>query len=119
MAGHGISFKCPAAGAFPPNLSQLTLSNVKDVSMEELGKLPKLQYLTLKHSYVSENMGRMKISHGGYPCLKALSLKRMDHLTVIDMEEGGMSRLKQLRIRHCTDLKNTENLPKHIIVSFV
>ncbi|KAL1552115.1 putative disease resistance protein [Salvia divinorum] len=113
-----FTFECPAAGVFPPNLSHLTLSNMKDVLMEELGKLPKLQYLTLKHFRDYENTGRMKILHDGFPCLKALSLKSIYRLTGIDIEEGGMPSLEQLWIRHCPYLKGTENLPKHIIISF-
>ncbi|KAG6405641.1 hypothetical protein SASPL_133233 [Salvia splendens] len=62
------------ASVFPPNLSRLALAGIKDILMEELGKLPKLQYLTLNHSRVSEHFSRMKILQGGFPCLKALSL---------------------------------------------
>ncbi|KAL1552107.1 disease susceptibility protein LOV1-like [Salvia divinorum] len=78
-----FTFKCPAASVFPPNLSHLTLARTRDFSMEELGKLPKLQYLTLKHSYISEYMGRMKILRDGFPCLKALSLKEITSVTVL------------------------------------
>ncbi|KAL1552112.1 putative disease resistance protein [Salvia divinorum] len=119
LKSHPIyTFECPAAGVFPPNLSHLTLSNMRNVSMEELGKLPKLQYLTLKHFRDHDDTGRMKIMHDGFPCLKALSLKGMVCLTVIDIEEAGMPCLKQLRIRNCPDLEPIENLPKHVIISF-
>ncbi|KAL1552123.1 putative disease resistance protein [Salvia divinorum] len=57
----GYVFDRPAVSVFPPNLSHLTLSRTYEVSMEELGKLPKLQYLTLNHSFISENMGRKKV----------------------------------------------------------
>ncbi|KAL1552122.1 disease susceptibility protein LOV1-like [Salvia divinorum] len=114
----GYVFDRPAVSVFPPNLSHLTLSRTYEVSMEELGKLPKLQYLTLNHSFISENMGRVKILHDGFLCLKALSLKKIYALTGIDIEEGGMPRLEQLRIRHCPLLESTENLPKRIVLSF-
>ncbi|KAG6424263.1 hypothetical protein SASPL_114678 [Salvia splendens] len=113
-----FTFEWPAAGVFPPNLSHLTLSNMKNVSMEELGKLPKLQYLTLKHFRDYVNMWRLKILDDGFPRLKALSLKAIRRLTGVDIEEGGMPCLKQLLIRQCPQLESTENLPRHIIVSF-
>ncbi|KAL1552124.1 disease susceptibility protein LOV1-like [Salvia divinorum] len=87
MDGHGFSLECSAAVAFPPNLSHLTLTGMKDLSMEELGKLPKLQYLTLRHLYVSEDVGRMKILHDGFPCLKALSLK-----DIFELRESAQTR---------------------------
>ncbi|KAL1552119.1 putative disease resistance protein [Salvia divinorum] len=111
------TFECPAASEFPPNISHLKLSGMQDASMEELGKLRKLQYLTLNNLYIYNDMRRVKILHDGFPCLKALSLKRI-RLTGMDIEEGGMPSLKQLRIRQCPQLESTENLPKHIIISF-
>ncbi|KAG6383455.1 hypothetical protein SASPL_130887 [Salvia splendens] len=57
------------------------------------------------------------ILHGGFPCLKALSLKAIN-LKGIDIEEGGMSCLKQLRICNCSELESTKNLPRHIIISY-
>ena len=118
LSSYGFSDETLVASVFPPNLSNLTLVRMRNVSMEELGKLPKLHYLTLKYVHVSENIERMKILHDGFPCLEALSLKRMFRLRVIDVEEGGMPCLSKLRIRECSYLKSTENLPKHIIISF-
>lgn len=114
----GYSDETLVATVFPPNLSHLTLVRLTNVSMEELGKLPKLHYLTLKYVRVSENIERMEILHDGFPCLEALSLKKMFRLRAIDIEEGGMSCLNKLRIRDCPLLKSTENLPKHMIISF-
>ncbi|XP_057802244.1 disease susceptibility protein LOV1-like [Salvia miltiorrhiza] len=111
----GGMLKCPAASVFPPNLSHLTLCNLNDDPMQELGKLPKLQYLTLSSLVALYMCDRMKVLHDGFPCLKALSLQSMGLLRCIDIEEGGMPHLKQLEIHHCPNLE-AENLPKHIIV---
>ncbi|XP_057802237.1 disease resistance protein RPH8A-like [Salvia miltiorrhiza] len=112
----GGMLTCPAASVFPPNLSHLVLANLDDDPMEELGKLPKLQYLTLSNPIKPYIGCRMKVLHDGFPCLKSLSLRRQGFLTRIDIEAGGMPCLKQLQIIDCPYLK-TENLPKHIIIS--
>ncbi|KAL1531512.1 disease resistance protein RPH8A-like [Salvia divinorum] len=111
----GGMLKCPAESVFPRNLSNLTLCNLNDDPMQELGKLPKLKYLTLS-SLVTFYMGeRMRVLHDGFPCLKALSLQSMGSLRCIDIDEGGMPNLKQLQTHHCPYLE-TENMPKHIII---
>ncbi|XP_057802252.1 disease susceptibility protein LOV1-like [Salvia miltiorrhiza] len=112
----GWMLECPDASVFPRNLSRLTLSNLNDDPMQELGKLPKLRYLVLSNSKENYVDWRMKVLHDGFPCLEALSLQRMDDLRGIDIEEGGMPRLKRLQIHDCPHLE-TRNLPKHIIVS--
>lgn len=56
----------------------------------------------------------MKIMVEGFPWLEALSLQNMKELMGMDVEEGGMPQLKQLRIRNCPNLE-TKNLPEHII----
>ena len=111
----GGMLKCPAASMFPRNLSNLTLCNLNDDPMQELGKLPKLQYLTLSCVIACYMGERMRVLHDGFPCLKALSLQSMGSLRRIDVEEGGMQNLKQLQIHHCPYLE-TENMPKHIII---
>lgn len=111
----GGMLKCPAASMFPQNLSNLTLCNLNDDPMQELGKLPKLQYLTLSSAVACYMGERMRVLHDGFPCLKALSLQSMGVLRRIDVEEGGMQNLKQLQIHHCPYLE-TENMPKHITI---
>ncbi|XP_047969416.1 putative disease resistance RPP13-like protein 3 [Salvia hispanica] len=113
LIGNKHVSKCPAASVFPPNLTHLTLSKMMNVSMEELGKLPKLQYLTIKHWKISGSLYWMEIFHGQYPCLKALSLKNISRLVCIIIKEGGMPCLEQIRIRECPNLWH---LPKHIII---
>ncbi|XP_057802208.1 disease resistance protein RPP8-like [Salvia miltiorrhiza] len=108
--------RCPDPSVFPPNLSYLTLVEtfMEEDPMAELGRLPKLQYLKLTgYACLDE---RMRVLHDGFPCLVGLSLKGMYFLRGIDVEEGGMSHLKLLRIRHCPALE-TRNLPEHFVAS--
>lgn len=106
------------ASVFPPNLSHLKLAGkFDDALIEELGKLPNLMYLELCYYWerMDDIVWRIKVSHDGFPCLEALLLEGMDDLRGMDIQEGGMSRLKQLRIRRCPNLE-TQNLPKHITI---
>ncbi|KAG6388173.1 hypothetical protein SASPL_153372 [Salvia splendens] len=111
----GGMLECSSASEFPPNLSRLTLEYVRLVEdpMPELGKLPKLQYLKLYRRRISNEEWRMRVLREGFPCLEALSLENLNRLRGIDVEEGGMPRLRQLRIRKCPNLE-IENLPEHI-----
>ncbi|XP_057802881.1 probable disease resistance protein At1g59620 [Salvia miltiorrhiza] len=105
--------KCPTVRMFPPNISHLTLmsSELVDDPMAELGKLPKLFFLKIeKQAYLGETM---LVLCDGFPCLEALVLRDLDELESVFIEEGGMPKLKHLRIRECPNLK-TRNLPQHI-----
>ncbi|XP_057801870.1 putative disease resistance protein At1g50180 [Salvia miltiorrhiza] len=105
--------KCPTVSTFPPNLSHLTLtdSELVDDPMAELGKLPKLLFLKIeKQAYLGETM---LVLWDGFPCLEALVLRGLDELKSVFIEEGGMPKLRHLRIRKCPRL-NTGNLPQHI-----
>ncbi|XP_057802245.1 disease resistance protein RPH8A-like [Salvia miltiorrhiza] len=105
--------KCPTASMFPPNLSHLTLigSELHDDPMAELGKLPKLFFLKIQYiAYVGETM---LVLCDGFPCLEALVFRNLFALKGVFIEEGGMPKLKHLRIRHCPNLK-TRKLPQHI-----
>ncbi|XP_057803069.1 probable disease resistance RPP8-like protein 4 [Salvia miltiorrhiza] len=105
--------KCPTASMFPPNLSHLTLigSELHDDPMAELGKLPKLLFLKIQNNgYCSETM--VVLCHG-FPCLESLSFGNLHGLKGVFIEEGGMPKLKHLRIHDCFNLK-TWNLPQHI-----
>ncbi|KAL1544311.1 putative disease resistance protein RF9 isoform X2 [Salvia divinorum] len=111
----GGMLECSSASEFPPNLSRLTLEYVMLVEdpMPELGKLPKLVYLKLYRRRISNEEWRMRVLREGFPCLEALSLENLNQLRGIDVEEGGMPALKQLRIHKCPNLE-IENLPEHI-----
>ncbi|XP_057801920.1 disease resistance protein RPP8-like [Salvia miltiorrhiza] len=109
----GKMSKCPTATMFPPNLSHLTLtgSQLDDDPMAELGKLPKLLFLKLQFkAYRGETM---LVLCDGFPSLEALAFRDLDELKSVFIEEGGMPKLKRLRIRLCPNLK-TGNLPQHI-----
>lgn len=109
----GEMTKCPDATTFPPNLCGLTLNStfLGEDPMPQLGKLPKL--LHLKLSVITPG-GRMRVLHDGFPCLKTLSLHYMPFLTTMDIQQGGMPQLQQLRLRGCPAL-HTNNLPQHIL----
>ncbi|XP_057802211.1 disease resistance protein RPP8-like [Salvia miltiorrhiza] len=110
---YGKMSKCPTASMFPPNLSHLTLmfTGLDDDPMAELGKLPKLLFLKLQtHAYSGE---MMLVLCDGFPCLEALVLRDLSGLKSVIIEEGGMPKLKHLRIVRCPMLK-TGNLPQHI-----
>ncbi|XP_057802306.1 probable disease resistance protein RF9 [Salvia miltiorrhiza] len=109
---YGEMSKCPTASMFPPNLSHLTLTHsfLRDDPMAELGKLPKLLFLKIQiDAYKGETM---RVLCDGFPSLEALAFQDLDVKSVF-IEEGGMPKLKHLRIRVCPDLK-TGNLPQHI-----
>ncbi|XP_057802249.1 disease resistance protein RPP8-like [Salvia miltiorrhiza] len=110
---YGKMSKCPTATMFPPNLSHLTLtsSQLHDDPMAELGKLPKLLFLKIQYKvYLGETM---LVLCDGFPSLEALVLRVLHELKSVIIEEGGMPKLKHLRIRGCRNL-NTGNLPQHI-----
>ncbi|XP_057802901.1 probable disease resistance protein RF9 [Salvia miltiorrhiza] len=105
--------KCPTASMFPPNLSHLTLTHslLHDDPMAELGKLPKLLFLKIQYdAYWGETM---LVLCDGFPSLEALVFRDLRRLKSVIIKEGGMPKLKHLRIRHCPIL-NTGNLPQHI-----
>lgn len=135
--------KCPTSSMFPPNLSRLTLafSGLHEDPMAELSKLPNLSYLKLLgNAFKGQKMEvlpgklpnlsrlkslgnafkdqKMEVLPGGFLCLKALSLKEMFHLKYIDLKEGGMPLLEQLRIQQCPSLK-TINLPEHVTIKHI
>ncbi|XP_057801918.1 probable disease resistance protein RF9 isoform X2 [Salvia miltiorrhiza] len=87
------------------------LANLTKLKLEELGKLPKLLFLKLQDAaYRGETM---LVLCDGFPSLEALAFRDLYELKSVIIEEGGMPKLKHLRIRECPDLK-TGNLPQHI-----
>ncbi|XP_057801919.1 disease resistance protein RPH8A-like [Salvia miltiorrhiza] len=113
----GKMSKCPSASMFPPNLSHLTLtsSELNDDPMAELGKLPKLLFLKVQYdAYRGETM---LVLCDGFPSLEALAFRDWYELKSVFIEEGGMPKLKRLRIRGCPNL-NTGNLSQHINIIY-
>ncbi|XVF86945.1 hypothetical protein PTKIN_Ptkin18bG0081200 [Pterospermum kingtungense] len=93
---------------FPPNLKSLTLSYTgldKD-PMPELGKLPHLNILRLfSLSYTGEEMNCVS---GAFPQLLVLKLWRLHNLSRWVVNEGALTRLKELEIRDCRSLKSLD-----------
>lgn len=97
----------------PPNLKILTLSGSQlgEDSLRMLGKLPQLNILRLYgHSYSSRHISFLG---GDFPELLVLKMWMLDELEEWKVEKGAMSRLRELEIRCCRNLKCIEGM-EHI-----
>ncbi|XP_050207300.2 probable disease resistance RPP8-like protein 2 [Mercurialis annua] len=92
---------------FPINLIELTLSGselAEDDPMQILDKLPNLRILRLlARSFVGK---KMMCSYGGFPKLEILNLWELNFLEDWIVEEGALSSLKELEMRHCVNLRS-------------
>ncbi|KAI8555907.1 hypothetical protein RHMOL_Rhmol05G0212200 [Rhododendron molle] len=88
----------------PPNLIELTLveTHLTTDPTEALKKLQKLKFLKLGHdSY----LGKELVCSGepdNFPQLEVLEIKELPNLEMVEVEEGGMPSLKDLRILRCS-----------------
>lgn len=90
---------------FPKNLTELSLkgSFLMEDPMEKLEMLQNLRVLKLKHSAYVGN--EMVCSSGGFPQLHFLKLAFLHTVQRWRIEDGAMSRLRQLEIIECKRLK--------------
>jgi hypothetical protein len=89
---------------FPENLIGLTLSasELTEDPMQKLDKLLKLRILLLfSESYAGKNMC---CPQNGFPQLRVLKLWMLEKLEDWTVEEGALSRLRDLEIRSCANL---------------
>ncbi|KAJ0014650.1 hypothetical protein Pint_21390 [Pistacia integerrima] len=94
----------------PQSLKILTLSvsNLKDDPMPELGKLKNLNILRLlAHSYTGKNM---ICKEENFPKLRVLKIWVLKELEEWTIEKGAMPLLSELEIRYCPNLEKTEGL---------
>ncbi|KAL6285387.1 hypothetical protein ACE6H2_009777 [Prunus campanulata] len=94
----------------PESLTHITFSatEIKEVSMPILGKLPKLKSLSLiSGSYQGT---AIICSKDDFPQLFVLKLWNLNSLEKLDVEEGAMRNLRELEIRSCSNLKTTTGL---------
>ncbi|KAG5549415.1 hypothetical protein RHGRI_014681 [Rhododendron griersonianum] len=88
----------------PPNLTKLTLVRTQLTTdpTEALKKLEKLKFLKLSvHSY----LGKELVCSGGpgnFPQLEVLEMECLTNLEMVAVGEGGMPRLRDFRILHCS-----------------
>ncbi|GMY32556.1 probable disease resistance RPP8-like protein 2 isoform X1 [Fagus crenata] len=93
---------------FPVNLIELTLSasalTEVDDPMQQLVNLPKLRILRLfSESYVG---GSMCCPKDSFPQLRVLKLWKLEKLEKWTVQEGALSRLRDLEIRSCPLLES-------------
>ncbi|XP_030937643.1 probable disease resistance RPP8-like protein 2 isoform X1 [Quercus lobata] len=99
---------------FPENLIELTLSASALIEdpMQKLGKLPKLRILGLfSKSYVGKNMC---CPQNSFPQLRVLKLWKLEELEDWIVEEGALSRLRDLEIRSCASLHKLPDGLQHV-----
>ncbi|KAF3961834.1 hypothetical protein CMV_013582 [Castanea mollissima] len=99
---------------FPENLIELTLSAsaLTEDPLQKLGKLPKLRILRLfSKSYVGTNMCCPQSS---FPQLRVLKLWKLEELEDWIVEEGALSRLRDLEIRSCASLHKLPDGLQHV-----
>ncbi|KAH7856011.1 hypothetical protein Vadar_031574 [Vaccinium darrowii] len=87
----------------PSNLTRLTLiwTSLRKDPMETLKKLQKLRNLKLgTESYMGKELV-CSGEPGNFPQLEVLEIKELHFLKMVVIEEGGMPRLKDLRILKC------------------
>nr|POE96993.1 disease resistance rpp8-like protein 3 [Quercus suber] len=99
---------------FPENLIELTLSAsaLTEDPLQKLGKLPKLRTLRLfSKSYVGKNMC---CPQNSFPQLRVLKLWKLEELEDWIVEEGALSRLRDLEIRSCASLHKLPDGLQHV-----
>ena len=99
-------------GNLPRNLKilRLSMSELKDDPMPELGKLLELNTLTL---FAGSYLGNEMTCHqGNFPKLRVLKLWKLEGLGQLTIEEGSMPQLLELEIRGCEKLKSSDGLEK-------
>ena len=99
---------------FPENLIELALSAsaLTEDPLQKLGKLPKLRILGLfSKSYVGKNMC---CPQNSFPQLQVLKLWKLEELEDWIVEEGALSRLRDLEIRSCASLHKLPDGLQHV-----
>uniref|UniRef100_A0A6P4AJI1 disease resistance protein RPM1-like isoform X1 n=1 Tax=Ziziphus jujuba TaxID=326968 RepID=A0A6P4AJI1_ZIZJJ len=95
---------------FPPNLKILTLagSQLRNDSLRMLGKLSCLE--TLRFYGQSYSDDRIIFHKAEFSNLVVLKLWKLVKLETLEMKEGAMSKLQELDIRSCHNLKSMKGL---------
>ncbi|XP_060670399.1 disease resistance protein RPM1 isoform X1 [Ziziphus jujuba] len=95
---------------FPPNLKILTLtgSQLKNDSLRMLGKLSCLE--TLRFYGQSYSYDRIIFHKDEFSNLVVLKLWKLVQLETLEMKEGAMSKLQELDVRSCHNLKSMKGL---------
>ena len=96
----------------PRNLRTLTLSmsELKEDPMPELGMLPQLNILRLfACSYAGSEMTCLA---GNFPNLRVLKMWKLEELEQWEVKEGAMPQLVELEIRVCKKMKSSVGLEK-------
>ncbi|XP_042485892.1 probable disease resistance RPP8-like protein 4 isoform X2 [Macadamia integrifolia] len=90
---------------FAVNLTSLTLSEtkLKQDPMPVLEKLPKLMVLVLSSKSFTGNL--MVCSKEGFRKLQQLTIRELEELEELTVENGAMPKLEELEIRSCKKLK--------------
>ncbi|KAI8535927.1 hypothetical protein RHMOL_Rhmol10G0213700 [Rhododendron molle] len=92
----------------PQNLKTLTLSmsQLKEAHMRQLGQLPQLNILSLlARSYSGTKMDYCQET---FPELRVLKLWKLENLEEWGVEEGGLPKLEEMEIRGCEKLNRFE-----------
>ncbi|KAE9445441.1 hypothetical protein C3L33_22659, partial [Rhododendron williamsianum] len=92
----------------PQNLKTLTLSmtQLKEKQIQQLGQLPKLSILSLLSRSYSGT--KMEYCRGTFPALRVLKLWKLGTLEEWCVEEGGLPKLEEMEIRGCEKLRKLE-----------
>ncbi|KAM3694130.1 hypothetical protein ACB098_07G034600 [Castanea mollissima] len=94
----------------PQNLRTLTLSmsELKEDPMPELGKLRQLNILRL---FACPYRGsKMTCLPGSFPNLRVLKMWKLEELEHLKVEQGAMPQLVELEIRVCKNMKSSDGL---------
>ncbi|CAI0468653.1 unnamed protein product [Linum tenue] len=97
-------------GTLPQSLKILTLSlsKLKNDPMETLGQLPQLNILRL---FGQSYLGKEMTCHPkGFPKLRVLKLWVLEELDKLTVCEGSMPALREMEIRRCMKLRETQGL---------
>jgi len=99
--------------AFPPNITELKLSNITcitDEGMNHLGNHTKLKFLKLSGKVLGkeENSFDLNCEGGSFPQLEVFKMKYLK-LRKWELGNGGMSRLQRVIIYGCPWLDNIPN----------
>ncbi|XP_058186321.1 putative inactive disease susceptibility protein LOV1 [Rhododendron vialii] len=92
----------------PQNLKTLTLSmsQLEEADMQQLGQLPQLNILSLlARSYSGK---KMEYCRETFPELRVLKLWKLENLEEWGVKEGGLPKLEEMEIRGCEKLKKFE-----------